>query len=170
MAYTREYVVTDWNTEPEDNEGIKGLRKAHKEQAKEIAELKSLLANTAKAQRTTSMYEAFANRGLDPRIVKFYPADAATDDESVDKWVEENKEYFGSREILTPGGEVNQDALTESEQRGYQIQKDIGAYDASLEMGLKARLDKIQYDPNDPEKSQRELMATLKEYEGVINQ
>lgn len=163
--------MTGWNDpNAEDGDGIKGLRKAHKEQAKEIAELKALLATTAKAQRTSDVYEAMASRGLDPRVAKFYPADAGTDDESVDKWVEDNKALFSPREVVTPGGGIDQDTLTESEKRGYQIQKDLGAYDSSLQMDLKSRLDKIQYDPNDPEKAQRELMATLKEFEGVINQ
>jgi hypothetical protein len=160
--------MTEWTENPNDSEGIKALRKKFKEQGQKLAEMEAALARTMEREKTQNVYEALANRGLDPRVAKFYPKDAATDDAAVDEWVTENGELFGSRRVIDDK-QPNPGTLTDAEMRGYQIQKDIGAYEGALQMDLKSRMDKIQYDPNNPEKAQNELIEVLKEFDGVLN-
>jgi len=160
--------MPDWDENDNETAGIKAMRKAFKEQGKQLAELQAALTKTLEREKSANVYEALANRGLDPRVAKFYPKDAPTDADALDSWVEENKDLFGNRVVVTPDGSAS-DTLTEAERRGYQIQRDIGAYESAVQMDLKSRLDKIEYDPANPEKSQNELLTVLKEFEGVIN-
>lgn len=161
--------MPDWEDENEnDSAGIKAMRKAFKEQGKKLADMEAALAKTMEREKTQNVYEALANRGLDPRVAKFYPKDAPTDDTAVDEWVTENGELFGSRRVVDDK-QPNAGSLTDAEMRGYQIQKDISAYEGALHTDLKSRLDKIEYDPLNPEKAQNEVITTLKEFEGVIN-
>jgi len=159
--------VEDWEDNPNETDGIKALRKKFKEQGQEIQSLKDALAKTMEREKTQNVYEALANRGLDPRVAKFYPKDAATDDAAVDEWVTENGELFNGRRVVDEQPDKGQ--LTDSEMRGYQILKDTNAYQSAVQMDLKTRLDKIEYDPQNPEKAQKELLNVLKEFEGVIN-
>lgn len=152
----------------DDNKGIAGLRKQYKKQQEQIAEL--LAQNTLlMAERSkTSVAETLASSGLDPQVAKFYPKDAPTDDASVKQWAEENKQFFPSRRTVDEG-KLNDSVLTDSELRGYQIIQDMAAYDTGLQTDLKSRLDKIQYDPQNPDKAQAELLDVLKEFEGYLN-
>ena len=160
--------MPDWDENDNETAGIKAMRKAFKEQGKQLAELQAALTKTLEREKSANVYEALASRGLDPRVAKFYPKDAPTDDSALDSWVEENKDLFGNRVVVTSDGSAS-DTLTEAERRGYQIQRDIGAYESAVQMDLKSRLDKIEYDPTNPEKSQNEVLNVLKEFEGVIN-
>lgn len=160
--------MTDWDENDNESAGIKAMRKAFKEQGKKLAEMEAALAKTMEREKSQNVYEALANRGVDPRVAKFYPKDASTDDAAIDEWVTENGELFGGRQIIenkepTPG------SLTDAEMRGYQIQKDISAYEGALQMDLKSRLDKIEYDRTNPEKAQNEVLEVLKAFDGVIN-
>lgn len=150
------------------NKGIASLRKQFKEQKKLIEEQQSMLAQLLAERTASTVADTLASSGLDPRVAKFYPKDAKTDEESVKQWVEENKFAFGDRRIVQQGTQ-DEDVLTDSERRGYQIIQDMAAYQDGVNMDLKSRLDKIQYDPQDPEKAQRELMTTLKEFDGYLN-
>lgn len=160
--------MNDWQENPNDSEGFKALRKAHKEQGTQLKEALDRLTALEAEKKSQNVYEALANRGLDPRVAKFYPKDAATDDAAVDSWVTENGELFGSRQVVTDN-KPDQGQLTDAEMRGYQILKDTNAYQSAVQMDLKSRLDKIEYDPQNPEKAQNELLTVLKEFEGVIN-
>lgn len=161
--------MTDWDENDNDTPAIKQMRKMLKEQKKQLDEFQAMKSQFDSMNRSVSVNEALASRGLDPRIAKFYPSDSATDDESVDRWVEENKDLFGTRRVYQDAN-VNTSVLTEQEQRGYQIQRDIAAYDAALEADLQSKLDKIEYDPMDPEKAQREVLATVAEFGRVTFQ
>lgn len=160
--------MADWD-ENEETGGIKELRKAFKEQGKQLKTALEALNELKQGQEATKIYEVLASRGMDPRIAKFYPKDSGTDDESVDKWLDENKELFGNRRVGEEGN-VTESTLTDSEQRGYQTLKEIAAYEAAVQTDLKSRLDNIQFDPTNPEKAQNEVLATLKEFEGYVNQ
>jgi hypothetical protein len=160
--------VNDWQENPNESEGFKAVRKAYKAQGAELQEVKNQLAELLAEKKSQNVYEALANRGLDPRVAKFYPKDAATDDSAVDAWVTENGELFGNRQVVTDD-QPDPGQMTEAEMRGYQILKDTNAYQSAVQMDLKSRLDKIQYDPSNPEKAQNEVMQTLRDFEGAIN-
>lgn len=160
--------MNDWQENPNESEGFKAVRKAYKAQGAELQEVKNQLAELLAEKKSQNVYEALANRGLDPRVAKFYPKDAATDDSAVDAWVTENGELFGNRKVVTDD-QPDPGQMTEAEMRGYQILKDTNAYQSAVQMDLKSRLDKIQYDPSNPEKAQNEVMQTLRDFEGAIN-
>lgn len=152
----------------DDDKGIGGLRKQFKEQKKLLDQQQTMIAQLLAERNTSSVADTLASSGLDPRVAKFYPKDAPTDETSVAQWVEENKELFGNRRVVDNGTQ-NNDVLTDSERRGYQIIQDMAAYDTGLQTDLKSRLDKIQYDPQSPDKAQAELLGVLKEFEGYLN-
>ncbi len=160
--------MTEWE-DPNESAGIKQLRKKFKEQGKLIEQLMAERETYQVRNRTADVGQALASRGLDPRLAKFYPEGSATDDTSVDQWVEENKDLFGNRRVVDQGN-LQDSTLTDSEKRGYQAINDIAAYNTSVQMDLNSRLDKIQYDPQNPDAAQQELFSVLKEFEGYINQ
>lgn len=118
--------------------------------------------------RDADVNQALASRGLDPRVAKFYPRDAGTDDMSVDQWVDENKELFGNRRVVNEG-QVDGTVLTDSEQKGYQILQDISNYENSVQMDFKSKLDEVKYDPQDPIGSQEKLMAAIEDAARYLN-
>lgn len=158
--------MTEWD-DSQDGEGIKKLRKMVKEQGALIKQLQDERETFQLRNRDADVNQALASRGLDPRVAKFYPKDLGTDEASIDAWVDENKDIFGDRRVA---GNEDDSVLTDSEKRGYQAINDIAAYEAGVQMDLKSRLDKIQYNPQDPDSAQKELFEVLKEFEGYINQ
>jgi len=152
----------------DDDKGIGGLRKQFKEQKKLLDQQQTMIAQLLAERNASSVADTLASSGLDPRVAKFYPKDAPTDPASVAQWVEENKFAFGDRRIMQSGTQ-DEDVLTDSERRGYQIIQDMAAYQDGVQVDLKSRLDKIQYNPQDPDAAVKELMATLKEFEGYLN-
>jgi hypothetical protein len=160
--------MTEWD-DSQETEGFKNMRKQLKKQGELLDQQRQLIEKLSAGSRDSDINQALADRGLDPRVAKFYPKEAPVDDTSVDAWVEENKDIFGDRRIVN-GGNQNDDTLTDSERRGYQTINDIAAYEAGLSLDLKSRMDKIEYDPMNPQKAQDELFDVLKEFEGYINQ
>ena len=160
--------MTDW-VEGQDSGGMKELRKLVKDQGKKLKELEAERSQWQARNRTADIHQALADRGLNPKVAKFYPSDSGTDDESVDKWLAEKVELVADRRVID-NGNLNDSVLTDSEQRGYQIINDISAYETSVQMDLKSRLDKINYDPQNPDAAQKELFSVLQEFEGHISQ
>lgn len=150
--------MTEWQNE--ETEGIKNLRKQFKELSKENKKLKAEQANWENQNRSTIITQALANRGLDARVAKFYPADLGTDEQSVDTWFNENKELFGSgRQIVEETSDRG--SLSEQEQRGYEIMQAMAAYETSIQQDFESVINKIQYDPTNPQKATDELLAAL---------
>ena len=77
------------------NDGISNLRKADRVKAKRIKELESELESLRSFQRTTTVSSVLAEKGVNPKIASFIPADIATDPEAIDNWLNENAEIFG---------------------------------------------------------------------------
>lgn len=154
--------MNDWQ-DPNESEGMKAMRKQIKEQGKLLKEQSDLIAQFQTVNRGAVLTAALTSRGLDAKVAKFYPADLGTDDESVDKWYNENKDVFGPAQ---PAGTAPQDqgtALSDAEQRGYQAMQDMGAYDARVVQDFKSQMDQIKMDgPYDGERATAELMALLK--------
>lgn len=151
-----------------ESEGFKNMRKQLKKQQEQIDQLLTQNTQLMAERNASSVADTLASSGLDPRVAKFYPQGAPTDAESVAKWVDENKDYFGNRRVVDSGS-LADDTLTDAERRGYQTIQDMAAYDNAVQMDLKSRLDKIEYDPMNPDKAKQELLATLKEFEGYLN-
>lgn len=154
--------MNDWN-DSNESEGMKNMRKQLKEQAKLLKEQSDLIAQFQVQNRGAVIQQALVSRGLDAKVAKFYPADLGTDDESVDKWYNENKDVFGR---VQPASNTPQDqgsTLTDAEERGYQAMRDMEAYDARVVQDFKSQMDQIKMDgPYDGDRATAELMALLK--------
>lgn len=150
--------TNEWD-DSNESEGMKNMRKQLKELAKQNKELKEAQENWLVQNRSSVISQALTSRGLDAKVAKFYPADLGTDDESVDKWFNENKDVFGPREVKE--NPSDRGSLTEQEQRGYEAMAAMAAYDARTVQDFKSEMDQIKYDPLDPQKSERELLALL---------
>jgi len=160
--------MTEWD-DSQETDGFKNMRKQLKKQGELLEQQRQLIEKLSAGSRDSDLNQALADRGLDPRVAKFYPKDAPLDAASIDAWVDENKDILGARQIVS-GNTPDDSTLTDSERRGYQAINDIAAYEAGLSMDLKSRMDKIEYDPMNPEKAQNELFDVLREFEGYLNQ
>ena len=150
--------MTEWQNKETD--GIKELRKKFKEQQKIIKDLQKERETFQLQNRSAVITQALASRGLDARVAKFYPADLGTDEQSVDTWFNENKELFGAGR---PSIEDSSDrgSLSEQEQKGYEIMQAMAAYETSVQQDFESVINKIQYDPANPQKATDELLAAL---------
>lgn len=153
--------MNDWD-DSNESEGIKAMRKQIKEQGKLLKEQQELIAQFSVQNRGAVLTQALTSRGLDAKVAKFYPADLGTDDESVDKWYNENKDVFGpAQPVVTP--QTQETTLSDAERRGYQAMEDMAAYDSRIVQDFKSQMDQIKMDgPYDGERATAELMALLK--------
>lgn len=155
--------MNDWE-DSNESEGMKNMRKQLKEQAKLIKQYQDQMAEFQTQNRGAVLSAALTSRGLDAKVAKFYPADLGTDDESVNKWYEENKDVFGKVQPAGTPTPVDQGTtLTDAEQRGYQAMRDMEAYDSRIVQDFKSQMDQIKMkDPYDSERATAELMELLK--------
>lgn len=149
----------DWE-DPNESEGMKNMRKQLKEQGKLIKQYQEQMAQFQQQNRGSVISQALSSRGLNPGVAKFYPVDLGTDDESVGKWCDENKELFGSAQPASVP-EDDRGTLSEAERRGYQAMQDMEAYDARVVQDFKSQIDQIKYDPTNPDKAEADLLALL---------
>jgi len=155
-------MTNEWE-DPNESEGMKNMRKQLKEQAKLIKQYQDQQDQYQQQMRGSVLAQALTSRGLDAKVAKFYPADLGTDDESVDKWYNENKDVFGKVQPVSTSGSTERDTtLSDAEQRGYQAFKDMEAYDARTVQDFKSQMDQIKMDgPYDGERAAAELLALL---------
>lgn len=153
--------MNDWN-ESNDSEGMKNMRKQLKELAKQNKELLDKQKLYENQSREVLISTTLTSHGLDPRVAKFYPADLAADQESVNKWYEENKDVFGVSRPSSTTPQAQDTELSDAERRGYEAMRDMEAYDARVVQDFKSQMDQIKMDgPYDGERAANELMALL---------
>lgn len=154
--------MTDGWDDSTESEGMKNMRKQLKEQGKLIKTLQTEREQFQNQNRGALVSQALTSRGLDAKVAKFYPADLGTDDESVDKWFNENKDVFGvGRQPLEDPSDRG--TLSEAEQRGYQVMSDMEAYDTRVVQDFKSQIDQIKMDgPHDQQRAEAELLNLLK--------
>jgi len=85
----------DVNEGYDSDNGIKNLRKADRAKSKRIKELEAELESLRKFQRDSVVSSVLAEKGVNPKIASFIPADIASDAEAIDSWLNENGEIFG---------------------------------------------------------------------------
>lgn len=99
----------DLDLDGNESEGIKSLRKQHKELTAKLAERDELLNKFLAKERTNTVAEVLAARGVNPKAASFYTAEDASED-AVGKWLEENAEVFGIKQTAPPVNDPNADA------------------------------------------------------------
>lgn len=154
--------MNDWD-DSNESEGMKNMRKQLKKLSEQVAAFEAEKATWQNTNRTAVLQTALVSRGLDAKVAKFYPTDLGTDDESVDKWYNENKDVFGKVQPVTTIPQDQGTALTDAERRGYEAMRDMEAYDSRVVQDFKSQMDQIKMDgPYDGERATAELMALLK--------
>lgn len=128
----------DYDDENEDApaDGPKALRdqlkkKAASEKAlqKELADLKTALAEASKVSRAASLKDVLTAAGGDAaaKLVRFYPADAETTAEAVKTWLTENQDVFNLSGTTTNSQQTQADS-TDSTTEGQTVDPAVQAY------------------------------------------
>lgn len=78
-----------------DEDVLTKVRRSERAKDKELKALKSELESLRKFQRETTVTQVLSEKGIDPRISKFIPADIETSVDSISSWLNENGELFG---------------------------------------------------------------------------
>lgn len=153
-------MTNEWE-DPNESEGMKNMRKQLKEQAKLIKQYQDQQNQYQEQMRGSVIAQALTSRGLDAKVAKFYPTDLGTDDESVDKWFNENKDVFGKVQPANVPSDQGT-MLSDAERRGYEAMRDMEAYDSRVVQDFKSQMDQIKMDgPYDGERAASELLALL---------
>lgn len=85
----------DFDTDDEGSGTLRQLRKANREQARQVKALQEQLAKFQQKERSKTIGEILAGKNLQPKIASFYPKDAEADEASVLKWLDEYGDVFG---------------------------------------------------------------------------
>ena len=102
-----DYEDDDDFTEDTSNDLVKQLRKASKQQDKELNELRAQFESLSKGQRERAIKDALAARGVNSKIAAFIPQDIDPTEESVSKWLEDYADVFGIEVSQTQTPNVN---------------------------------------------------------------
>lgn len=81
--------------EEDQTSGLQNLRKADRAKSKRIKELEGELEGLRNFQRQSVVSSVLNERGVNPKIATFIPADIANDSESISNWLDEHGEVFG---------------------------------------------------------------------------
>ena len=96
----------NWETEEDDDDDftpsfesdtdlVRKLRKDLKQAQKRNKELEGSLGELSKAQRERIIKDAFASKGVNPKIASFVPQDIDASEEAVTQWLENYADVFG---------------------------------------------------------------------------
>ena len=96
----------NWETEEDDDDDftpsfesdtdlVRKLRKDLKQAQKRNRELEGSLGELSKAQRERIIKDAFASKGVNPKIASFVPQDIDASEEAVSQWLENYADVFG---------------------------------------------------------------------------
>ena len=96
----------NWETDEEDDDDftpsfesdtdlVRKLRKDLKQAIKRNRELEGSLGELSKAQRERIIKDAFASKGVNPKIASFVPQDIDASEEAVTAWLENYADVFG---------------------------------------------------------------------------
>lgn len=96
----------NWETDEEDDDDftpsfdsdtdlVRKLRKDLKQAQKRNKELEGSLGELSKAQRERIIKDAFASKGVNPKIASFVPQDIDASEEAVNQWLETYADVFG---------------------------------------------------------------------------
>jgi hypothetical protein len=96
----------NWETEEDDDDDftpsfesdtdlVRKLRKDLKQAQKRNRELEGSLGELSKAQRERIIKDAFASKGVNPKIASFVPQDIDASEEAVTQWLDNYADVFG---------------------------------------------------------------------------
>jgi hypothetical protein len=74
---------------------LKKLRRAERSKDKRVKELEAELESLRKFQRETTVSQVLSEKGVNPKVAKFLPADIDLSSDGINAWLEEHGEIFG---------------------------------------------------------------------------
>jgi hypothetical protein len=74
---------------------LKKLRRAERSKDKRVKELEAELESLRKFQRETTVSQVLSEKGVNPKVAKFLPADIELSSDGISAWLEEYGEIFG---------------------------------------------------------------------------
>ena len=74
---------------------LKKVRRAERSKDKQLKELQSELEALRKFQRETTISQVLSEKGVNPKVAKFIPADIEMSSDSISNWLTDNGELFG---------------------------------------------------------------------------
>jgi hypothetical protein len=74
---------------------LKKVRRAERAKDKQLKELQSELEALRKFQRETTISQVLSEKGVNPKVAKFIPADIEMSSDSISNWLTDNGELFG---------------------------------------------------------------------------
>jgi hypothetical protein len=96
----------NWETDEEDDDDftpsfdsdtdlVRKLRKDLKQAQKRNKELEGSLGELSKSQRERIIKDAFASKGVNPKIASFVPQDIDASEEAINAWLDNYADVFG---------------------------------------------------------------------------
>jgi hypothetical protein len=155
------FLVSD-NNEFDNENGNDGgaLRKQLEAALAKLKEKDAKLADFEARERTRTVESALSERGLNPKLAKFVPADAATDLAQLDAWIKDNSDLFvPAASNSGPGESGGTSAVPEGEQAAWRQIQAASANGSQPVTDLSAAVTQMKGVKNDSE-----LNALLSQY------
>ena len=91
-----EFDFEEEETQPRSNDDVlKKVRRAERAKDKQLKELQAELEALRKFQREATISQVLAEKGVNPKVAKFIPADIEMSSDSIGNWLTDNSELFG---------------------------------------------------------------------------
>jgi hypothetical protein len=83
-------------TQPRSNDDVlRKVRRAERAKDKQLKELQAELESLRRFQREATISQVLAEKGVNPKVAKFIPADIEMSSDSISNWLTDNGELFG---------------------------------------------------------------------------
>jgi hypothetical protein len=83
-------------TQPRSSDDVlKKVRRAERAKDKQVKELQAELESLRRFQREATISQVLAEKGVNPKVAKFIPADIEMSSDSISNWLTDNGELFG---------------------------------------------------------------------------
>jgi hypothetical protein len=93
-----DFEFEDYSDEPSrgsSDDVLKKVRRAERAKDKQLKELQAELESLRKFQREATISQVLAEKGVNPKVAKFIPADIEMSSDSISNWLTDNGELFG---------------------------------------------------------------------------
>jgi len=93
-----DFEFEDYSDEPSrgsSDDVLKKVRRAERAKDKQLKELQAELDSLRKFQREATISQVLAEKGVNPKVAKFIPADIEMSSDSISNWLTDNGELFG---------------------------------------------------------------------------
>jgi len=74
---------------------LRKVRRAERAKDKQLKELQAELESLRRFQREATISQVLAEKGVNPKVAKFIPADIEMSSDSISNWLTDNGELFG---------------------------------------------------------------------------